>query len=303
MKRVSRDNVFYAFSAELSPVMEVEPGEEILVETHDSRTSTITSASETYKLPDTSKINPATGPLFVRGAQPGDTLAVEILAVEAARPWGLMVVRPGAGALGDRIREGQINIVPIEEGKARLTAKVRLELRPMVGVVGVAPKEGAIDTFTPDHHGGNMDCKLIRPGARVYLPVYVPGALLGLGDVHALMGDGEVVICGVEVPAEVTVRVEVLKEAKLPLPFLENEEIVAAIYSARTLDEAASGAVHRMAEFIVQVTGLSLPEAGWLMSASGDLRICQVVDPKKTCRMEFPKHILAAYGFSMRELR
>jgi len=107
----------------------------------------------------------------------------------------------------------------------------------------------------------------------------------------------------VETNAQITIQVELLKRAKLPLPFLESEEIVATIYSAEDLDAAAGGAVHRMLEFLTQIVGIPFPEAGWLMSAAGDLKICQVVDPLKTCRMEFPKDILAAYRFSMGNLR
>jgi amidase len=173
----------------------------------------------------------------------------------------------------------------------------------MVGVIGTAPVEGAILNGTPGPHGGNMDCTLIAEGSTVYLPVEVPGALFGLGDLHAVMGDGEVLICGVEMAGWVRVRLDVLKGRSLPLPLVENEELVATIHSGEDLDLAAQGAIENMARLLTETVGLALNEAGMLMSAVGQLRICQVVDPLKTCRMEFPKWALERYGFTMEQLR
>jgi amidase len=147
-----------------------------------------------------------------------------------------------------------------------------------------------------------MDCTLIGAGCTVYLPVNVEGALLGMGDMHAVMGDGEIVVCGMEVPGEATFTTRVLKEAKLPTPFLETADLVAAVHSALTIDEATDGAIHRMAQFLKAVAGIPLNEAGMLMSVAGELKFCQVVDPLKTVRFEFPKSILSMYGFGMGDL-
>ena len=303
MKRLKREqaHIFYAFSPDLEPVLEIEPGEEVLVETFDCRTGAITREDQVELVLDLGPgPNPATGPIWVRGAEPGDTLAVKVLEVRPESP-GIMLVRPGAGALGDLIPEPAIRIIPLEGDMAVMSDRVRLKIDPMIGVLGVAPREGAIGNMSPGPHGGNMDCKLVKPGATVYLPVEVPGALLGAGDVHACQGDGEIVICGVECNAEVVLRVELFKGRILPLPFLENEELVATIHSAEDLDEAASGAIHRMADFLTRQVCLTLPEAGRLMSTAGNLRICQVVDPLMTCRMEFPKEVLVQLGFSLED--
>jgi amidase len=147
-----------------------------------------------------------------------------------------------------------------------------------------------------------MDCTLITEGSKVYLPVEVPGALFGLGDLHAVMGDGEVVVCGVEMAGRVTVRLNLLTGVRLPLPLVENNDLVATIHSHEDLDLAAQGAIEGMVRLLTESVGLPLNEAGMLMSTVGQLRICQVVDPSKTCRMEFPKWVLERYGFAMGQI-
>lgn len=302
MKTLSRDAIFYAFSADLEPALEVEPGERVRLETHDCFGGQLHTAADTVESLDWERVNPATGPVYVRGAQPGDVLAVEIQDLQVAAR-GIMVAIPGEGALGDVIAETETRIVRIEAGKAVFDDRVRLPLRPMIGVIGVAPEGEAVPNGTPDAHGGNMDCTLIGAGSAVYLPVHAAGALLGMGDVHAVMGDGEIVVCGLEAAGEVTFCTRVLKEARLPTPFVETADRVAAIHSAPTLDQAADGAIHAMARFLHEVAGLAINEAGMLMSIAGELKFCQVVDPMKTVRFEFPKTVLSAYGVSLQALR
>ena len=142
-----------------------------------------------------------------------------------------------------------------------------------------------------------MDCKRIGAGATLYLPVNVEGALLAMGDLHAVMGDGEVCVCGAEIAGQVTVKVTVIKSQPLPLPFLVTKEHAMAIYSAPGLDAAAEGATLRMREFLISEVKLPAHEAGMLLSLQGDLRICQAVDPNKTCRMELPLYILDKLGY------
>jgi amidase len=170
----------------------------------------------------------------------------------------------------------------------------------MIGVIGVAPENGSVANGTPGPHGGNMDCTLVTAGNRVYFTVGVDGALFGAGDFHAAMGDGEIVVCGAETPGELRFKAEVVGELKgLPTPFVETVDKVATIFSAPTIDEASSGAIHRMAEFLTGFAGLPLNDAGMLMSAVGELKFCQVVDPLKTVRFEFPKTVMAAYGYQL----
>ena len=300
-KKLTRDTVFYAFSADLKPVLEIEPGESVQMETHDCFCGQMQSEADTIDDLDWERVNPATGPVYIHGAQPGDVLAVEIKDVQVADQ-GAMVTIPGEGALGDIITEAETRIFRMEEGYAIFNDKVRLPVKPMIGVIGVAPQGEPVPNGTPDAHGGNMDCTLIGAGCTVYLPVNTEGALLGMGDMHSVMGDGEIVICGLETPGEVVFSTRVLKETNLPTPFLETTDLVAAVHSALTIDEATDGAIHRMAQFLTEMVGMGVNEAGMIMSIAGELKFCQVVDPMKTVRFEFPKSILSAYGFSLTEL-
>ncbi len=302
MITLTAEHKFYAFSADNAPALTVEPGEEVLIEAKDCFSNQIQSEDQQFSAVDWDKVNPATGPVFLSGAEPGDILVAQVLEIRPAEQ-GVMTAVPGLGALGRMIAEPETRVVPIREGRAMFSERVELPLSPMVGVIGTAPGQGSIPNGTPGPHGGNMDCTLIAEGSKVYLPVEVPGALFGLGDLHAVMGDGEVLICGVEMAGWVRVRLDVLKGLDLPLPLVENEELVATIHSHQDLDQAAQGAIEAMARLLTGQVGLPLHEAGMLMSAVGQLRICQVVDPLKTCRMEFPKWVLERYGFALERIR
>jgi amidase len=301
MKELKADHKFYAFSAQNARALEVEPGEELVIEAQDCFSNQIRREDELFTAVSWDQVNPATGPVFITSAEPGDILVASILEITPAEQ-GVMVAVPGLGALGDQLVEAQTRIVPLQGELAVFSEQIQIPLNPMIGVIGTAPKEGSVLNGTPGPHGGNMDCTLITEGSRVYLPVEVPGALFGVGDLHAVMGDGEVVVCGVEVAGRVRVRLDLLKGVRLPLPLVENEELVATIHSHEDLDMAAQGAIDNMARFLTQQLDIPLQEAGMLMSVLGQLRVCQVVDPLKTCRMEFPKWALERYGFAMERM-
>jgi amidase len=300
-RELMADHRFHAFSPENQPAITLEPGEELSIEAQDCYSNQIQSEDDVSAALGRDRGIPATGPVSIAGAEPGDTLVAHILEISPARQ-GVMRVKPGLGALGHLITEPRVKIIPLKAGQALFSEQVHIPLAPMIGVIGTAPRGGSIANGTPGPHGGNMDCTLIGQGCRVYLPVEVPGALFGLGDLHAVMGDGEIVICGVEMAGWVRLCLTVLKGPALPLPLVENEELVATIHSDEDLDLAAQGAIEAMARLLTELVGLSLHEAGMLMSVLGQLRICQVVDPLKTCRMEFPKWALERYGFAMEQL-
>ena len=228
-----------------------------------------------------------------------DTLAflkVDILKIECADT-GSMNAGTAFGPMQKKFPYDFGRRIPIIDGKAVLNDKVSLPIDPMIGVIGTAPAGEGIDTGTPGAHGGNMDCTRIGIGATLYLPVNTSGALLAMGDLHARMGDGEVEICGVEIAGAVTVKVTVVKNCGLPTPFLVNSEIAAAIYSAETVDQACVGATMAMHGFLMKELGMNEHEAGMLLSVAGNLRICQIVDPEKTCRMEIPIRVAEAYQY------
>jgi amidase len=295
---ISRKNVFFAFGPQLKAVARIEQGEEVLLQTHDCFEGQIQTDNDLVDSLDWGHVNPATGPLYISGAKPGDVLRIDILDIEVGGQ-SSMVTIPGEGALGDVITQMETAILKLEGGQVVFKDKVRVPIRPMIGVIGVAPASDEVPTGTPGAHGGNMDCKLMAAGNRVYFTVGVEGAMFGAGDLHAAMGDGEIVVCGAETPGSVRLIADVVDMPGLPTPFVETDDLVATIFSAPTVDEAASGATHNMAQFLTTFAGIPLNDAGMLMSLTGQLKFCQVVDPLKTVRFEFPKPVLAEYGFQM----
>lgn len=292
-RTVARDpgNLIYAFSPNNPPCAEIAPGETVIVETHDCFCGQIKGPDDLFEKVGWDRINPATGPIAVQGAEVGDTLAVDILDIRVLSP-GLMVTVPGMGAAGHRIGESKSTLIPIRNGLAHLPGDIMLECRPMVGVIGTSPKEGEVPTGTPGPHGGNMDSKVIAEGSTVYLPVNVPGAMLALGDLHALMGDGEVLICGVEAAGAVRLRARLLRGLSLPCPIVETKDALYAIWSDETLDLAAAAVVDKSVSLLSETGHIPDVEALCLLSAAGNLQICQIVDPLKTVRMEIPKSLL-----------
>ncbi len=295
---IKRNNAVLRMSPKNIPAAHASSGDIVCFETYDCYSNEIQREDQFASAVPWSRINPATGPLYVDGAAPGDILRVEIKDIKL-NTQGVMAIAPKSGALGDVIEAEKTKVLPIADGKAKFNDRIDLEVNPMIGVIGTAPETEEIPTGTPGEHGGNMDCKRIGKGSVVYLPVNVPGALLAMGDLHAVMGDGEVVICGVEISGEVTVKVDVVSGLSLPVPMAIQGGDIMTIASARTLDEAARAATKNMFDFLQRVVGLTSDEAGMLLSTAGDLRICQIVDPLMTARMEFPLWILDRYGYSM----
>jgi amidase len=295
MAHIARAGIVYAMSADNQPVVRVAMGSSLEVETHDCFENQLRTPADRLENLNWNRINPATGPIYVEGAEPGDLLKVEILSIDLADQAVIAVV-PGSGALPDRITESASKIMPVRDGFVHFDDQVRIPLKPMIGVIGTAPAEGAVPTGTPGSHGGNMDCREIGPGATLYLPVCVPGALLALGDLHAAMGDGEVCVAGAEVAGTVSLRVSVLKNLDLPTPFLVTAESAMTIYSASELMAAVRGATERMADFVAGRARRPFSEALMLLSLAGNARLCQVVDPLMTARMEVPLSVLASLG-------
>ncbi|WP_370642953.1 acetamidase/formamidase family protein [Sporosarcina sp. ACRSM] len=287
-------DVIYAFSKDHAPVKQIEPGTTIEIETYDCFENQVQSAETKIAGIDWDRINPATGPIFITGAQPGDVLKVTIDKLEIGSQ-GVMATGPDLGVMGHRLDELVSKIIPVEDGFAVFNDKVKVPLNPMIGVIGVAPAGEPVSCGTPGAHGGNMDTKLIAEGATLYFPVFAEGALFALGDFHAAMGDGEIGVSGIEVPGKATVTLDVVKGTSLRHPVLVNEEGIAFIVSAATLDEAVKTAVEEAIDFLLPHTDMTLAELTMLMSAAGDTQISQVVDPLMTARFFVPQYILNAY--------
>jgi amidase len=285
---VGKEESIFAMSRAAAPVARIAAGTSIRLQTADCFSDQVQGPADTGAGLNWDSVNPATGPVFIEGAEPGDVLAVRIERVEVA-DHGVMCTGAGWGVLGDRIEPMSWRFLHIANGTAGWDDGPRFAIKPMIGVIGVAPAGDDVPCGTPGSHGGNMDTRLIGEGATIFLPVAVPGALLAAGDLHAAMGDGEVAVTGVEVAGAVTLHVTVRKDLQLTDPVLETDELVATIASAGSLDEAAKMATNAMADLLHTRLGIDLADAVMLMSAVGQVRVSQMVDPLRTVRFEMPK--------------
>jgi amidase len=293
---VTKDRSVLRMSGAAAPVARIHPGTSICLETADCFSDQVQGPADLGRAIDWDAVNPATGPVYIEGAEPGDVLVVRIQQILIA-DHGVMGTGAGWGVLGERLEQLSWRFLAIGDGEARWEGGPALPVKPMIGVIGVAPAGDDVPCETPGSHGGNLDTRLIGEGATLYLPVQVPGALLAAGDLHAAMGDGEVAGTGVEVAGEVTLQVSLRQDLALTDPLLENDEVVATIASAKTLDEAAALATTAMADLLHSRLGIELADAVMLMSAVGQLRISQIVDPLRTARFEMPKVAYeASYG-------
>jgi len=283
-------------SANNAPILTVDSGDVIRLETLDCFSNVILSETQLFSSVGWDQVNPATGPIAVRRASPGDTIRVDILNIAVANE-GTMTTHPDFGALPGTIEE-RTRKISIIDGHVHFDDHYAFPIEPMIGVIGTAPKAAEIPTGTPADHGGNMDTKKITIGTTLYLPVEVPGALLSIGDVHAAMADGEVAVCGLEIPACVTVRVTLVSGRPLPLPFLVTPTEAITIASREGLMDAVQEATRMMRDFIAENSSLDKTEALMLLSLKGNASISQVVDPLVTARMEVPRSFFAAYGIS-----
>ncbi len=293
MVRLSKEHRTYTFSPDNPPALRVTPGTTILFETLDALDGQIHSDADPATNVDLGHVNAATGPVYVEGAQPGDTLVAEILDIRVAN-WGAALIIPGFGFLQDTITGPYTKVFYTSpDGTVAYGSRMRLPLKPMVGTIGVAPLE-PITTLSSGAHGGNLDTTDIRAGCKVYLPVFVEGALFGVGDVHATMGDGEVCGTGIESEAEVTIRLDLRKDLHIERPRLENERELMTLASGETLDVAIRTALLDMVRWLQQLHGLTPEEAYVLISLAGDVRIGQIVDPAVTVRVAVPKEVFIA---------
>jgi acetamidase/formamidase len=285
---VTRDKYHYKWNNAHKPAIRVEPGDTVTLEINEVNSGQLTknSASEDILRLDSSKFYQLTGPVFVEGASPGDALVIDILDVKVA-DWAWTAIWPGFGLL-EEFKDPVLWIWKLnrKEKYASFTKGIKIPLRPFCGTMGVAPAdEGAFDVMPPGTHGGNMDTKHLTAGSRLFLPVWVEGALFSAGDLHAAQGDGEVCVTAIECPGEVALRFGVMKNAKIDSPrfITRGEQRPKYGYYVTTgtspdLMDASKQAVRRMIDHLAKERSLTPEEAYILCSVAGDLRIHQIVD-------------------------
>ena len=200
---IPKEEAIFGFGPEMKPILEADPGEVVTFETHDCFSGQIQTESDLVTDIDFSKVNPATGPVSVRGAEPGDSLVVEILDISPG-PQGVATIIPGYGQLIDLVESPVTKVLPLRDGIIHFSDEIRFPARPMVGVVGVATGGEQVVNAMPGKHGGNLDDHLHGVGTSIYFPVRQRGGMFAVGDMHASMGDGEICGTGVEIAGEVT---------------------------------------------------------------------------------------------------
>lgn len=283
------DSVFHVFfDKDAAPVARACSGDLATFVCRDCYDGEIAHDYFDFKKINMKNNNPASGPLYVEGAEPGDVLKVEILSIDLA-DHGCMSARPGVGVY--EIDAPVCRTFSIHDGCGDIDG-VLIPLKPMIGVIGTAPAGEPESTQTPGEHGGNLDIRNMNAGNTLYLPVNVPGALLSMGDLHGVQGDGETVICALEAPGRVTVRLTVLKSRSVPTPFLVSPTHYMTTAADASLDVCSVQAARKMHRFLMEHGHLDAAKAGMLLSLQGNLRISQVVNPKKGCIMEFPKGLI-----------
>ena len=297
MKTITRNYITHTLSKDNPPCQRIRAGETVAFETYDCFTNQFLPEEATFENVVRKPGNPATGPLFIEGAMPGNMLKIDILDLVPG-PLGVVMLGPGSGSEKEFFSQKTLKRIPVIDGFAHYSEQLKLPITPMIGVIGVAPAGDGVSTITPMDHGGNMDCTQIRKGVTLYLPVFAEGALLSLGDFHAMMGDGEVEDCGLEIEGKAVLRVDVVKNRNcVPYPMIETSEKLITIASAEDVEAAWKKAVRQMYDFLKEKIGLDDNDAGMLLTLAGDLVICQTVNPMKTVRMEFPRYITRSYGF------
>jgi amidase len=283
----------YTYAASYAPVAHLKPGNILETNTADCFGNAIKKPGDTLSM--AKGANPLTGPFYIDGAEPGDTLALKILDLQVDGDQGVGALAPGFGAINSTGYTPMINppipekiwFYPIDRQSNTATFKaldsnfsVKIPLHPFFGCIGVAPAGGeARSSVVPAEFGGNMDSPEASVGNTVYFPVNVPGALLFLGDGHAAMGDGEIAGTAIEVPLRGRIQVEVLKGKKINWPRFENHDYIMTVGAYRPLDDALRIAFTELVGWIHNDYGLSELDAYELLSEVAEIHLNEMVDP------------------------
>jgi acetamidase/formamidase len=279
------------------PRLTIEDGDVVVFETLEG-TGQVTPDTDNGALASLRDelIHPLTGPVAIDGAEPGDVLEVEVVSLEH-KGWGWNGVIPGFGLLADDFAEPYIHHYELAGGECRFRDDITIPFAPFCGIVGVAPAEaGRLTTAPPRRNAGNVDIRHLTPGARIFLPVLVDGALFSCGDCHAAQGDGEVNGTGIETPMTVTLRFHVRKGRPLselrfttpsPLALTDTGGWYVTTSHGEDLHENARTAIRYMLDHLVEEHDLTREQAYCVCGAAVDLRISEIVNE--------PNWIVSAY--------
>ena|SRR5579871_2748432 len=294
------------FDAALKPVVTVKSGDEVTIETISGGPQQLPDAKSFHIPPEMHDVHAnceralpghiLTGPVAIDDARPGDVLEVEILEVKLRQDWGYNVIRPLAGILPDDFHEPRMIHIPLDADRmvGRMPWGLDLPLKPFFGVMGVAPPPawGRVTSIVPRAFGGNLDNKELGAGAKLFLPVFVPGALFSCGDGHGVQGDGEVCITAIETALQGRFVFKLRKDLRLNYPRAETATHYITMFMDPDLDRCAENAVRDMIVLLGEKRNLSREDAYTLCSLAGDLRITQAVNGSKGVHCMIEKAIV-----------
>lgn len=287
MREIRQEGAYsYVYSPHAKPVATVQPGETVAIFTEDAFGSRIQTPEDLPTRVLDSNLNPQTGPLFVEGAVPGDTLAVKIEAIEPTRDWAVSAFIPHFGGLTNTQATRTLNeplperlwFYELADGWFNYEDKIKIPWAPFLGTIGTAPALESISALTPHSHGGNMDCRDTCPGNTVYLPVRTEGALFYTGDGHGNQGDGE--LCGValEITTRTVLSFELIKGQAIEWPRIESPEKLMTVGSARPMEDAARIAYTELVEWVASDYPFDRWEAYQLLTQAGTMYVGNMVD-------------------------
>jgi acetamidase/formamidase len=287
---VPEDQVHFLWDEGNEPTLTISSGDEISVETREVSDGQITPEStvDVLGMLDMERLYPLVGPVYVEGAEPGDTLKVEILSIET-RDWGWAAILPGLGLLPDDFPDAYLRIFELSGDVAPLDDVAKIPVEPFFGTMGVCPAGASAQAVMPPGiFGGNMDTRQLVQGSTLYLPVQVEGALFSCGDAHCAQGDGEVCVTGIEAPMGGTFRLSLEKGRSIPAPQWSfpgalTPRVDAGGFYATTgvgpdLYVCAQDAVRAMVGHLTETRPLSPEDAYVLASQCVDLKISEIVD-------------------------
>ena len=296
------------FDAALPAVLTLESGDSVMVTTLSGNAEDLPEPDAGFTiLPEHRAVLAAvppgegphlmTGPIAIKGAEPGDELAVEIVEIGLLQDWGWNLIKPQVGTLPEHFPYTRRIHVATDRASGVITMPWGLKLKaaPFFGIIGVAPPPamGCVTSIIPRAFGGNIDNKHLGAGATLHLPVFNPGAMLSVGDGHALQGDGEVCVTAIETGLSATLRVSLKKRTGLTRPWAETPSHVITMAFDPDLDLAAQSAVHEMVKLIEHRAGLSADDAYTLCSIAADVHVTQLVNVHKGIHVLLAKSALA----------
>lgn len=295
IKRFKQDKFYYSFSPLHEPTLSIKPGETLVIEVPDAFEGKV--KTERDKIP--TAMNPMTGPIYVEGAEKGDSLSIDINDIKLTADKGISVLLNDTDLLGNILLfqdpKLEVRMIPIKDNKVAFATMTTpsVQCEPSIGCIGTAPENETILTDYAGPYGGNMDTPDICIGAKLFLPVNVPGGLLFLGDVHAIEGSGE--LFAVDVSAEITLTINLIKQKRVNWPQIETSDYIMTVCSASPIRDAIWIAYKELLLWIEKEYKLNKWDAYQLCTQGAVIQLSKIAPPTPTVTVKFPKKYLPKY--------